>query len=255
MDLKKFDKNGNPLNLTPQSDPNKQGNYHAKWLNNPNRYEPTPEDIKCELQLQALGDFEPLSFHLDDVEYGEFKKEIEPWNDKWVPYLRREGITNDREGLCLVGYEGDSPSDSLSMPEARRRVGRRLEETDFNYKTELYYDLKSLHPLLEKFDTLGRTMLVKCNAGGWFPPHRDAPYLTRDTFRIVVFLGKCVSGESFEWEMNGRKQYIEPNRAYYIDTRKTHRTHSWRNDSIHCVINVPKTWENVIKLMSMTLHY
>lgn len=251
--LKKFDQNGKPLNLMPLADGNVQGNYYKKWIDSgKTRFEPTSDDIKCELQLSAIGDFEPLKFKLDQQL---FSKEIEPWKNEWVPYLRREGVSNDRSGLLLVGLDGDSPTDSLSMPEARKRVGHRLDETDFTVKTELYKQLTCLHPLLETFDTLGRTMLIKSNAGGWFPPHRDWPILTRDCFRIIVFIGKHVDHMAYEWEMNGKRWPIQQNRAYYVDTRKTHRTHSWQDDSIHCVVNVPKTWENVMKTISMLAHF
>ena len=55
--------------------------------------------------------------------------------------------------------------------------------------------------------------------------------------------------------MAGQKWPITPGKAYYVDTRKTHRTHSWFNNSLHLVVNVPKTWENVMKLMSVTQNY
>ena len=253
MDYKKFDKDGKPLNVMPTADKNRQGNYHLKWIeSNKSRFEPTSEDIKCELQLQALQCFEPLDFSLD---YKKFMEELKPWNNSWVPYLRREGIMNDREGLLLVGLEGDSPTDSLSMPEARKRTGKKLKEVDFQHKTELYHSLTSLHPLLEKFDTLGRTMLVKANKGGHFPPHKDSPMLTRDSIRIVIFIGDNTDHESYVWHMEGRDWPIIPNSAYYIDTRKTHRTFSWSDNSIHCVINIPKTWENVLKIMSITRNF
>lgn len=247
-DLKKFDKDGNPLNLVPTFDPKKNRNYHEQWLKNPQRFEPTDEDLKCELQLSALNEFEPLNFTVD---YDQFKKEIAPWDNKWIPYLRREGISNDREALLLVGLEGDTPDVYCSAPEAKKKLGRRVDDTEFSTPTQLYHDLTCLHPLLNYFDTLGRTMLVKTNAGGWFPPHKDNPMLTRSTFRIAVFIGRSVDHESYEWDMTGVRHLIRPNQAYYIDTRKTHRTHSWNNDSIHCIINVPKTWENVIKLMTI----
>ena len=98
-------------------------------------------------------------------------------------------------------------------------------------------------------------MLVNTHAGGWFPPHKDQPQLTRDTFRIVAFLSRATQHDAYEWEMAGKKWPITPGKAYYVDTRKTHRTHSWFNNSIHLVVNVPKTWENVIKLMSVTQNY
>ena len=105
MDLKKTDKHGNPLNLTPKAN-HRQADYHTYWKENPNALEPTPEDIKCELQLQALGDFELLNFKFN---HRIFEKEIPQISDWFVPYLRREGISNDREG-CLL-YTSPSPRD------------------------------------------------------------------------------------------------------------------------------------------------
>ena len=252
MDYKKYDKDGNLLNLTPLANRSVQANYYKKWTEDPDSLEPTGEDIKCELQLGALSFWEPLAFKINP---GNFMKEIDQFKDSWVPYLRREGILNDREGLLLMGLEGDKMSDSLSMPEACRRAGRYLKETDFTYKTELYDALPSLHELLDFFQPLGRTMLVKANSGGFFPPHKDQPHLTRDSFRIVAFPGWNVTSDCFEWEMEHTKVPIKPGGVYYVDTRKTHRTHSWVDDSIHLVINVPKTWENVMKLLSMTKNF
>ena len=64
MDLKKTDKDGNELNLTPNAN-RSQSDYYSYWKNDPASLEPTAEDIKCELQLQALGDFELLHFPFD----------------------------------------------------------------------------------------------------------------------------------------------------------------------------------------------
>ena len=178
MDLKKTDKDGKPLNLTPKAN-RSQSDYYGYWKNNPQSLEPTEEDIKCELQLQALGDFEQLEIYYD---HNLFHQQIK--QQKFVPYLRREGVSNDREGLLLVGLEGDAPSDSLSRPEAIKRTGRMLYENDFKYPTQAYNELTSIQPLLNYWGTLGRTMIIRSNQGGWFPPHRDSPHLTRDCFRV-----------------------------------------------------------------------
>jgi|TARA_B110000305_G_scaffold218494_1_gene258672 hypothetical protein len=248
-DLKRYNKDGTLLNLVSTSNRNKQANWIQKYYDNPASVEPSAEDIKCELQLQALTSFEPLNFL---IEFGKFRKEIESYKDKWQPYLRREGVSNDRESLLIVGQEGDTANSYSSRPEACIAAGRELDETDFNIPTDLFYNLESCHKLLTYWKPIGRTMLVKTNAGGWFPPHKDEPLLNRTTFRIAAFIGTHVDHEAFEWEMDGRRWPIKQNRAYYIDTRKTHRTHSWANDSYHLIINVPKTWENVIKLMTVT---
>lgn len=204
-------------------------------------------DIACEMQLDAIGDFVPLNFKADLFQ---FQQEIKKYKDMWVPYLHREGVLNDRQGLNLVGLPGDSLTDSLSMPEAMKRTGRRLTELDFDTPTDLYYDLKSIHPLMEAFPKLGRCSLVKVNTGGWFPKHRDGILLQRNTFRIVLFLTNT-GHQHYEWEHDYRVRQIEEGRAYYIDTRKTHRTHSYVHDSIHLVMNIPKTYENVLRVLDM----
>ena len=98
-------------------------------------------------------------------------------------------------------------------------------------------------------------MLVKLNKGGWFPPHRDSPYLSRDCFRIVGFLSDNCGHQGFQWVHDYRPVDIEPMRLYYADTRKTHRTAAWDDGLIHLVMNVPKTWENVLKVLSITEHH
>jgi hypothetical protein len=204
-------------------------------------------DLACEMQLDAIGDFVPLNFKADLTK---FKKEISKYDNVWIPYLHREGLMNDRQGLNLVGLPGDTPTDSLSMPEAMRRTGRKLNELDFDTPTQLYHDLPSLHPILEAFPKLGRCSLVKVNTGGWFPAHRDGVLLQRTTFRIVVFLTNTGHAH-YEWEHDHRIRQIEEGRAYYIDTRKAHRTHSYVDDSIHLVMNIPKTYENVLRVLNM----
>lgn len=226
------------------------GNWYEKYTRNPEKFTPTEEDIMCELQLQALDPFELLK---PKINLNQFEKEVSLFDNDWQPYLNKSWMVNNREGLVLVGLEGSSPSENLSIPEARMKTGNQfLLDKDFNYKTEVYHKLKSLHSLLEPFETLGRTFLVKVNAGGWFPPHKDYPLITRKSIRIVAFLSKTCDSDSFEWTHSGIKQDIIPGRAYWVDTMKTHRTHSWEDGSIHLIVNVPKTWENVLKLCSMT---
>mgnify|MGYP006240775833 FL=1 len=47
---------------------------------------PSPKmmDLVCETQLNALGDFVPLK---TKINIGSFKKEIQNYDGKWVPYL------------------------------------------------------------------------------------------------------------------------------------------------------------------------
>jgi len=244
VDYKTHDKNGNSLNIIDNSPIEGYTSPAKRWANEPDWFEPTQEDLKCELQLSALDFWEPLK---QKVKEKEFSSQIEPYNNKWIPYLRKEGIMNDREGMLLSGLNGDTYTDSLSMPEAIKRSGKYLYDKDFKYPTELYNNLTCLHPVLDMFGPLGRTVLIKMNKGSFFVPHKDDPWLVRDCFRIAAFFGNT---RNFEWEMCGQKVDIEPGRFYYIDTRKTHRTHSWQHSSIHLIVNIPKTWKNVMTLIT-----
>ena len=76
-----------------------QANYWFNFKRDPSSVEPSPEDIKCELQLQALSDFERLKF---DIDYDEFKKQMKPMRIL-VSYLQREGLSNqDKDYVYLV---------------------------------------------------------------------------------------------------------------------------------------------------------
>lgn len=210
----------------------------------------TVQDIACELALNNLGDFEPLDFKLN---VGQFMKEISFFKNDWVDYLPRTDVRNNRKGLVLSNLPGKSHQDNPSLPQACLEAKRRLSEADFNERTEVYDACESLHPLLDYFSPLGRTFLVNCGIGGFFVPHRDQPYMPRETFRVAVFLNKCGPYE-YDWLVDDKKINIELGRAYYINTRRMHRTISWANDSIHLIMNIPFTPENVSKCIAKLQH-
>ena len=51
-----------------------------------------------------------------------------------------------------------------------------------------------------------------------------------------------------------KKMPIEMGRAYYVNTMQTHRTISWVNDSIHLILNIPATSDNVAKVLAHLQH-
>jgi hypothetical protein len=207
----------------------------------------TQETVTDELALLTLGDFEPLDFHIDP---GQFNREISKFDNDWVDYLPRSDRINNRKGLVITNLENKTHQDNPSQAQASYAAGRKVFEREFCYPTEVYHSCPSLHPLLDTFAPLGRTFLVKSNMGGYFAPHRDHPELPRETFRIAVFLKNCKTYE-YDWIIGAdNKLQIEEGRAYYINTRRTHRTVSWVDDSIHLIINVPFTTDNVSKLIA-----
>lgn len=228
------------------------GNQHA--VRRPTRYDSAKvnqETISDELALLTLGDFEPLDFLIDS---GQFNHEIAKFDNDWVDYLPRTDRLNNRKGLVITNLENKTHQDNPSQAQASYAAGRKVFEREFSYPTDVYHSCPSLHPLLDTFAPLGRTFLVKSNMGGYFAPHRDHPEMPRETFRIAVFLKNCRTYE-YDWIIGAdTKLQIEEGRAYYINTRRTHRTISWVDDSIHLIINVPFTTENVSKLIANLKH-
>lgn len=205
-----------------------------------------PTDMANELALLNLGPFEPLRIKID---LGQYMQEIEQFNNDWVDYLPRTDRPNNRKALTLMNLPGKTHKDAPSLAEASYAAGRRLSETEFNQPTEVYHACKSLHPFLETFQPLGRTFVVRCDTGGYFVPHRDHPSMPRDVFRLIVFLNN-VGPDQYDWIMDGRKMFIQPGQVYYVNTRMTHRTISWVDNSQHLILNIPFTTANVGKVIS-----
>lgn len=203
-----------------------------------------------EISLLTIGDFEPLKIKIDT---GSLMRELEPFRDEWQDYLPRTDRPNNRKGLTLTTLPGKTHKDAPSLAEASYAAGRRLSELEFNYRTDVYHSCHSLKPLLDSFPTLGRTFFVKSDIGGYFVPHRDHPSLSRDVFRLIMFVNNC-GPLDYDWLMDDRKLQIEHGRVYYVNTRKTHRTISWINDSVHLILNVPMTAENVSWVIANLQH-
>jgi hypothetical protein len=203
-----------------------------------------------EVALLNIGDFEPLNIKINS---SALMYELSQFQNDWQDYLPRTDRPNNRKGLTLTTLPGKTHRDAPSLAEASYAAKRRLSELEFNHKTDVYHACKTLTPLFEQFPDIGRTFFVKSDIGGYFVPHRDHPAMPRDVFRLVMFANNC-GPLDYDWWMDDRKLQIEPGRVYYVNTRKTHRTISWVNDSIHLILNVPMTSENVAKVIANLQH-
>jgi hypothetical protein len=210
----------------------------------------TAETLANELALLNLGPFEPLNMH---VNVSQYMQEIAQFENDWVDYLPRTDRPNNRQALTVTNLSGKTHRDSPSLAQACYEAGRKLSEMDFCYPTDVYHACPSLHSVLDKWDPLGRTFIVRSNIGGYFVPHRDHPSMPRDVFRIIVFLNNC-GPLQYDWLMDDRKMQIQHGQAYYVNTRMTHRTISWVNDSQHLILNIPFTSDNVSKVIASLAH-
>jgi hypothetical protein len=209
-----------------------------------------PSTLADELALLTLGSFEPLKIHID---LNKYMQEISRYNDDWVDYLPRTDRPNNRKALTLTNLPGKTHKDVPSLAQASYAAGRRLSELEFNEPTDVYKSCTSLHEFLDMWQPLGRTFIVQSNTGGYFVPHRDHPSIPRECFRLIVFLNNC-GPLQYDWLMDDRKMYIQPGQVYYVNTRMTHRTISWVDNSQHLILNVPFTTANVGKVIANLAH-
>jgi len=208
------------------------------------------EILANELALLNLGSFEPLKIWID---LGRYIQEISQFEKDWVDYLPRTDRPNNRKGLTLTNLPGKTHRDLPSLAEASYAAGRRLSELEFSEPTDVYMACKSLHPFLDMWKPLGRTFIVQSNIGGYFVPHRDHPSMPRESFRLIVFLNNC-GPLQYDWLMDDRKAKIQMGQVYYVNTRLTHRTISWVDNSQHLILNVPFNSDNVDKVIANLAH-
>jgi hypothetical protein len=208
------------------------------------------ETLSNELALLNLGPFEPLNIHIDLQKY---LQEIKEFDGQWVDYLPRTDRPNNRQALTLTNLSGKTHQDVPSLAEASYAAGRRLSELEFNEKTDVYHACTSLQPFLDSWQPLGRTFIVQSNTGGYFVPHRDHPSMPRECFRLICFLNNC-GPLQYDWLMDDRKMNIQMGQVYYVNTRMTHRTISWVDNSQHLILNVPFTTDNVAKVIANLAH-
>ena len=208
------------------------------------------ETLSNELTLLNLGPFEPLNIHID---LGKYMQEISQFNDDWIDYLPRTDRPNNRRALTLTNLPGKTHKDVPSLAEASYAAGRRLSELEFSQPTDVYKACTSLQPFLDSWQPLGRTFVVQSNTGGYFVPHRDHPSMPRECFRLIVFSNNC-GPLQYDWLMDDRKMNIQMGQVYYVNTRMTHRTVSWIDNSQHLILNIPFTTENVSKVIANLAH-
>jgi hypothetical protein len=203
-----------------------------------------------EVALLNLGPFEPLNIWID---LNKYYQEIKQFDNDWVDYLKRTDRPNNRRAITLMALPGKTHKENTSLAEASYAAGRQLSELEFNQPTDVYRACTSLQPFLDSWQPLGRTFIVQSNTGGYFVPHRDHPSMPRECFRLIVFLNNC-GPLQYDWLMDDRKMNIQMGQVYYVNTRMTHRTISWVDNSQHLILNIPFTTENVAKVIANLAH-
>ena len=207
-------------------------------------------DSNIALYLSNLGDVVPLNV---SVNIEKTRKELEYFKDEWKQYNPRK--PNPREGLSITSLDGKLSGipDLDSLIEYNKLNNVRVKEIDINVRTAVAEKVQSITPLLDIFDTLGRSHFIRLNRGGFFPPHRDSKILNVNCFRVITLCHNCKRSD-FNFIYEDRLLNLKPGVPYYINTRKVHSVFSYVDDSVQCVLNVPLTEENY-KAISQHLSY
>ena len=122
-------------------------------------------DSNIALHLSNLGDVVPLNINVD---IGKTRKELEYFKDEWKQYNPRK--PNPREGLSITSLDGKLSGipDLDSLIEYNKLNNVRIKEIDINVRTPVAEKVRSITPLLDIFDTLGRSHFIRLNQGGFF---------------------------------------------------------------------------------------
>ena len=196
-------------------------------------------DSNLYLHLTSLGDIVPLDF---TINVKTLNQELEQFNNDWKQYNPRKDF--GRDALALTSLNGEMAGINLdSLREYNLENGTNYKEADFATRTKVANECKTLHPLLDMFDTMGRSHILKLRKGGFFPPHRDGKISEVSSFRVLVMLDKCTS-KDMVFLLEDQRIHMEIGRPYVINTRKLHSVFSFVEGSMQCVLNIPLTNEN-----------
>lgn len=198
------------------------------------------------LNLRALGDVVELKHQINiestRIELSHFENDWRQYNPQ-KPWIRRRGLSvTSLDG----GISGNPDLDSLN--EHFKRSGIRHSENDFKTLTKVYQACPSIHPLINDYlPNIGRSHFIRLEEGGFFPPHRDDfDSSAWAAYRILVPLFNC-DKKNFVFLMEDQRIWMEPGRAYFVNTAKYHSVFSFAENCCQLVLNIPMTAANLRK--------
>jgi len=189
--------------------------------------------------LTRYGDFYALKQGIDT---NSVTKQLQPYNDKWVPYNPRKPIP--RYGLSITSLDGGLSGipDLDSVREYNIKNNLDLDETDFNTKTELWPLVEKALAPYEKF--LGRTHFIKMDPLGCFPPHRDQYSRELNSFRLFIPVSGCNPPTNY-FILDDKTLHFDHGRVYFLNTCKEHTTFCMGFDTLFVVANIILSEESV----------
>ena len=126
-------------------------------------------DSNLILHLSSLGDIVPLDFVID---ISLVKNQLLTFKDEWKLHHPRK--PNNRQGLSITSYDGklSGVPDLDSLVEYNSLNNTKIRDIDIKTRTPVAEQITALHPILNTFNSLGRSHFIRLNRGGFFPIHR-----------------------------------------------------------------------------------
>lgn len=197
--------------------------------------------------LLNMGHFVKTKWHIDPskIEY-----ELEKFKDNWCPYNVKKDIANNRWGLPVTSHTGDVMDNYHlnSFGYMQKYHDVELKEENFTTPTEVYHSIPSIKNLVDVFaPDIGRVHLLRVDAGGFFPPHRDFVGSSPEYFRLLTVFGRC-SPENYAQIVDGKLIYPEAGWTYFVNTQLDHSVFSF-SDNLYCLILTVKLNQRTFDLI------
>ncbi len=197
----------------------------------------TPEDHIALTKYLSMEDLMKFRYNFDAKSAWQ---ELQQYpRDTWPRYNPRKPI----ERYCLDLTQVPGGNDNVSsLKEYNDSTGKRLLNQDFTEPTEIYHNLPTIKNVLEPFRPwLGRTHIIRIDAGGYFPPHYDTVTVDYDMYdvRLVAAIHN-INNMSFKWLYNTDDRVIPmtDGELWIINTGKPHSVFSFKNDAVIMVANL-----------------
>ena len=184
--------------------------------------------------LCNMGDMVKLKLKVDGHS---LVQQLEKFEDNWCPYNQNKDTHNNRWGLPVTSHTGDVAENwhLNSFGHMQRYHDVKMKEEDFTTPTEVYKAIPQLASLVDIFaPDLGRVHLLRVDAGGFFPPHRDYPGAGPEYFRLLCTFGKA-QPENYAHILDKQLIYPDPEYVHFINFQKEHSVFSY-TDGLHSLI-------------------
>lgn len=212
----------------------------------------TPEDQLALVKYFSMEDVMKFRYGFD---HRAVMEELSKYpRDSWPRYNPRKPI--ERYCLDLTQIPGGNDNVS-SLNEYNISHNKKYTNRDFTEPTEVYHGLPTLKMLLEPFRPwLGRSHVIRIDAGGYFPPHYDSVVADDDGYDVRLVFGiNNVDKQSFKWlyDTDDKVLDLSTGGIWAINTSKPHSVFSFKNDAIIAVVNL--RFDCLLLKEILTKHY